>query len=259
MKHIKYFAGLIDADGSFDFSPHKLADGRYRVWARVCLYQKDQPDLLSELGKHFDMNPYMIERDQLGCLALTGKKALRFIEHLRSHLVIKRPVADFVARNNRRIVTKEELKSLKQELKDLRKEAQPERNFPARQWMAGYIDGDGCIISQFNKRTGGLEFRLCAVSHESQLVGLELIKKCFGGRIHREGDSGVMRYQLTLTPMNIEKLSYFGKHMRIKHEQYKFIHDVLSNRKHYIRNGGSAENNLKMHRELQSIRGTRND
>lgn len=259
MKHIKYFAGLIDADGSFDLSCYKLADGNYRVRARVGLYQKNQYDLLNEIGLHFGVTPYFIERDQLGCVSLTSTKAKRFIEHLKSHLVIKRPVAEFVYKNNGRTVTKEELTILKAEMKALRYQAQPERNFPPRQWMAGYIDGDGCIHSTYNKRTGGLEFKLSAVSHESQIVGLELIKKCFGGRIHREGNSGVMRYHLTLTPMNVEKLEYFGKHMRIKHDQYKFIRDVLVNRKHYLRNGGTAENNLKMHRELQSMKGTRND
>lgn len=259
MKHIKYFAGLIDADGSFDIAPVKLADGTYRVRSRVCLYQKGQYKLLEELGSTFGIKPYIIKRDDLGCLSLTSNKARRLIEHLKSHLVIKRPVAEYVYSINGMTVSKDELDRMKKDLKDLRKQEQPPRNFPSRQWMAGYIDGDGCILSQFNKRTGGLEFKLTAVSHSSQLAGLKLIQKCFGGRIHREGNSEVMRYQLTLNPTNVTKLDYFGKHMRIKHEQYRFIRDVLVNRRHYLRNGGTPENNLKMHRELQSMKGTRND
>lgn len=259
MKHVKYFAGLIDADGSFDLASNKLASGLYRLQARVTLYQKNQYELLEELGEPFGIKPHLIKRDNLGCISLSSNKAKRLIEHLKSHLVIKRPVAEYVYSRNGELVTKEELNAAKAELRALRLEPQPERNFPSRQWMAGYIDGDGCILSRFNKRTGGLEFKLTIVSHSSQSAGLELIKKCFGGRIHREGNSEVMRYQLTLTPENVKKLEYFGKHMRIKHDQYRFIHDVLVNKKHYFRNGGSRENNLLLHRELQSMKGTRND
>ena len=195
MKDIKYFAGLIDADGSFTFNVRKLTDGNFRIRARCAIYQKNQFDLLQEFGSQFEVNPYTIKRDNLDCVVFVGKKALRLIEHLRSHLVIKRPVADFVVKHNNKIVSELELKDLKAQLKTLRLVDQPERNFPSRKWMAGYIDGDGCLISSKNKR-GYLCFNLTVTSHGSQKAGLDLMHKCFGGSIYCDKNSEVYRWKL---------------------------------------------------------------
>lgn len=259
MKDVKYFAGLFDADGTFGISPRKLSDGTYHIRVCVALYQKDQEQLMIDLGKHFNVSPNFITRDQMYSITFFGNKGIRLIQHLRKHLVIKKLIADFVCSLEGMIVSKEELKDIREQIKLKRLEQQPEKNFPARKWMAGYIDGDGCIRSQFNKKGGGLEFRLAIVSHESQMSAIKLIQKCFGGVFRKENKTGVIRYQLTLSPNNIDKLEYFGKHLKIKFEQYELVHDVLSNRKHYLREGATPESNYDLHLKLQNMKCTRND
>lgn len=259
MKNVKYFAGFYDADGTFGIYPIKLAEDKYRIYTRAAVCQKGQDWLLEELSDEFDVGIAVTKSTGLSWLSLQGTKALRLIEHLKGHLVIKAEVAEYVASLNKLEVTGKELKQIRETIKQKRATG-THKNFPSRKWMAGYIDGDGSLITNYRKSRGGeLNVRLRVVSHVSQKDGIMLMHKAFGGCVYCDSNSEVMRYELSLRPSNIHDLEYFGKHLRIKQKQYEFVHNILKNKLHFKTNGATEESNLELHQQLQRIRGTRND
>lgn len=253
IKNIKYYAGIFDADGSFDVQFTKRKEDVYYSQVRCTLYQvESRREVLDILAKEFDVPV----KESKGCLAVTlnCSKAVKFIQQVKNHLVIKKPVAEKVLELDKTFCTKDQTKELRNLIKCAREQSSTEKNFPSRKWMAGYVDGDGSINSYFNKSTGLTEFRLSIVSHKSQKSAIDLILKCFGGRIHKDGDC--IRYALTLNYSSREKLSYFGKHLLLKKRQYDFVINIISNQLNLKKNGATNESNLVLHKTLQQLNST---
>lgn len=248
MKNIKYYAGLFDADGSFDIDPTKRSDGSYYINIRATLYQKDTT-VLEPLAQHFGVEI----RDSKGCscVALRGDNALRFMEQVKRHLVIKKEVVEFLI-PIKGTKTKD-IKSIRSAVQDARKRVAPEKNYPSRQWMAGYIDGDGCIHSSFRKSDGNIEFKLAVVSHYTQEAGLLLMQKAFGGNITKQED--VRKWNISLSISKGKQLfGFFGKHLRMKKQQADLVLDCLRSRKHLRREGATYDDNIRLHHCLQSLK-----
>lgn len=249
LTNLKYWAGLIDADGSFDIVPFK-SDAGYTLSAKVHLYQKDLRPL--ELLSDYYGVPV---RDSKGCsrFTLVGYKAVQFINEIKNHLVIKRNVAEYVSSIQGVKVSEDELKVIRSTLKLKRKEESPAKPFPSRKWMAGYIDGDGCLLSSYRKSDGVLEFKLSVVSHYSQSAGLELMHRYFGGTIVSQQD--VRRWNVSLSVSQGKRvLEYFTQHLLMKQDQANLILECLRSKRHIRRYGATAEANLYIHRQLQSMK-----
>mgnify|MGYP000170941076 CR=1 FL=1 len=251
LKNLKYYAGLFDADGSFDIDASIKADGSYYINARATLYQKDIRPLI-ELANEFDVE--VKKYDVVHSVNLRGAKARMFIEQVKRHLVIKGAVAQFVLDNAKtKVANKEELKALRKEVKAKRAERTPEKPFPSRKWMAGYVDGDGCLLSSYRKKDGVLEFKLTVTSHVTQMQGLELMHKVFGGYITSQND--VRQWHVTLSvSRGTRVLSYFHKHLVMKGDQANLILGCLSSKRHIRRCGATQEGNLEIHRNLQAMK-----
>ena len=251
LKNLKYWAGLFDADGSFDSWPAVREDGSYYVNINATLYQKDLRPLLL-LAKVYDLKV----TPSKGCsyVRLHGSKAYAFMQEIKNHLVIKRAVVEYLLeQRGRTLESKEDLENFRQIVKDKRKEASPAKPFPSRKWMAGYIDGDGCLHSTFRKADGNLEFKLAVVSHKTQRAGLDLMHKQFGGYITEQCD--VLKWNLSLSiSKGKQVLNYFGNHLLMKKDQASLVLGLLNSRKHLRKEGASWEGNLELHKKLQELK-----
>lgn len=248
MKNIKYYAGFFDADGCFDIDPAKREDGSYYINIRATLYQKDTV-VLEELASAFGVEV----KQSKGCsyVALRGDNALRFMEQVKRHLVIKKKLVEFLIPLKGTKTT--DIKSLREAVKEARKASAPEKNYPSRQWMAGYVDGDGCIYSSFRKKDGNLEFKLAVVSHYTQEAGLLLMQKAFGGHIIQQDD--IRKWNVSLSISKGKQLfEFFGKHLRLKKQQADLVLDCLRSRKHLRREGATYEGNEQLHKTLQTLK-----
>lgn len=242
MIDVKYFAGFVDSDGSILIQPYKLANGLFKVYPKVNIGQlKFRAQNLVELAEYYKVN--LAERPQadMVLIDLNGTNAVSFINLIKNHLVVKDDLAEYVLGVAGKEVTQEELDSIRLVIKQLRKKNTPTKNHPSRKWMAGYIDGDGCLYAKI-KTTGVLDCRLIVASSADALAGLELIKKAFGGQIRIQGNSS--HYSLNLSKHKaIELYEYFGQHLRIKKSQMVLVHNYVGSNKHAKSCGATYETN----------------
>lgn len=244
MIDVKYFAGFIDADGSFNLFVQKLANGLFKIYPKVSLAQLEfRNESLRELAEHYGVAVHTINNGTLTNVSLHCAKAITFINLIKNHLVIKKEVAEYLLSVAGKEVTEEELKAIKSVVKQLRKQNVPNKNFPSRKWMAGYIDGDGCFYSKVTKN-GVLNCKLIIASSSDALAGLELIKKSFGGSIRIEGNSS--KYELHISSSKATELyDYIGKHLRIKKTQMELVRNWVGENRHAKSKGATYETNKK--------------
>jgi hypothetical protein len=217
----KYCAGLVDSDGYIGFNVKKNLDGTFKIDARVTIKQrKDRSQVLFEIAKQWSISVF--NDADTHCIVFTGNKARRFIEQIKNHLVIKPDVAEFVLRTTPAVCSEENLKLAKSMLKQLKaSETKKVKNYPSRQWMAGYFDGDGSITADMQ---GRLKIQFSA--HINEQAGLKLIQKAFGGSIHTEGNGAKLHISIPYrySVNKIEKIvGHFAKHCIIKQSQVQFV------------------------------------
>jgi hypothetical protein len=248
MKNVKYYAGLFDADGSFDIWPTKRDNGSYYINIKAVLYQKDKKvfnDIVEEYGVEVKQAP------TCSYITLHGSKAEMFMNIIKKHLVIKRDIVDLLLSLKGK--TTNDIKGVRKSIQEARKRNSSGKNHPSRQWMAGYVDGDGCLHSSFRKKDGNLEFKLSVVSHYTQEAGLLLLQKAFGGYITKQGS--VRKWNLCLSRTKGKQvLPFFKKHLKVKKEQADLILDCLNTGKHFRKRGASYEGNRNIHLQLQELK-----
>lgn len=219
----KYLAGFVDADGHLSV--------RARVGAR--------PDLVFEVAQrttHSDVLRYahelfggILRTEQVlyTKLSLRGGHARQAFERLKKYLVLKRDQAerflDFVDRSMV-LKTEGDVKAVRQHVKEIRAYgATRQPNFPARRWMAGYVDGDGSFAVKVCKKTGYAYPSLSILAAPNYVVGVTLLHKAFGGQLQAMGQNAVWAVSLS-QPSKIERvLSYFAKHLVLKKPQAYFL------------------------------------
>lgn len=257
--NVKYYAGLFDSDGSFQIQARKLENGNFKIHAKATICQlqfRDRP--LKELSDYFNVSLYDKKaqgNDQPATqFVVVGNKAFTLIQKIKNHLVIKKEVAEFIEQVHNQEVNETVLKTIKHLLKEIRYEMHPlNKNHPSSGWMAGYIDGDGCLRSQLRK-TGNLVTKLEVTSYDRDLQGVELLKKAFGGSIHKHGQNAV-RWVLHLNESNAQKvLGYFSNHSRIKRTQVLFVLNYLNKGKHLRKRGATFDSNRELKEQLQNLK-----
>jgi hypothetical protein len=224
----KYTAGLTDSDGSINLQFKKLPNDWLArptlvlVWAQrtdndTVLYQ-----LQNSVGgtikiKHIGSGDYTH-------LTLCGKKARVCLERILPYLVIKKDFAQFCL--DRMKLVWDGKDSSKKEYLTARQTCSPYPNFPARKWLAGYFDGDGCIsFSRFNKN-GSANLIACIVCSDYDRAGIDIIQKNFGGHIYPVSVTRphLLQWRLALPPSKvIDFFGYFNQHSIIKRNQIDFI------------------------------------
>ncbi len=220
----KYLAGFIDADGYLSV--------RTRVGAR--------PDLelgLAQRAYHAEPLLYAQElfggniREKFGGehleLSMRGRIARKAFERLKKYMVLKRDHAErFLELVDSSFVlhTKDDVQRVREEVKRIRGYgATSQPNYPARKWMAGYLDGDGSFASKVCKKTGYAYPFVTVLAASNCLVGVTLLQKAFGGAIHGKGQNAIWQLSLSQPSKAKEVLDYCGEYMVVKANQARFL------------------------------------
>jgi hypothetical protein len=260
LKNFKYYAGLIDSDGYVGLSFNKSTNGKYSLYATVQLRLREDSaeKVIPYLADFYKVVPYKEEKQlgnpQLGIL-LSGKKAVRFLNEIKKHSILKRAIMEFVIEHNGLSFNESELPEIRSRLKELRADrTSSKKPFPSRQWVAGYIDGDGCLFSDLT-REGYLHFKLCITSHKNDPQGIELIAKYYGGVITIRND-GNYSYVLSVTK-SCKLLADVLPHIKIKRAQFDLVKYVIDSGCHLKKNGATRENNYIIHTKLKELKSYR--
>lgn len=262
LKNFKYYAGLVDADAYLGLSFNKSTDGTYLVYTEAAIGLRwDSADkVLPALAEEYRVSLYEEEKKKpVGELQkkvqLRGSKGVRFLEQIKNHLVLKRGLAEYLISMNGKKLQEEELPVVRARIKELRADRTlSKKDYPSRQWFAGYIDGDGCFTTVFNK-DGGLAFRLCITSHRDDPQGIELIRKAYGGSIYVRKD-GNLFYYLTLKNDGASDKLFEGvlPHIKARRAQADYVRSVLRSGSHLKKNGATYQSNQKIRKKLQELK-----
>lgn len=266
MKNIKYYSGFADSDGSFMLDPYKTKDG-YVVRCRFTATQNTRRSyILEPIAKEFGAEVKSYEKEnkrsgviyQYSSVTLTSDRALRFMQQCKKHLVLKYDIVEYLLSVDGSVVQSEELKVIRNRLKELRDSLKPSHKTKvSRQWMAGFIDGDGCINSSFRKRDGNLEFALIVASNVNDPQPLDLLHKNFKGFLIKNGNS--MWWKVGLNKNNVDKiLGHFIQHLVLKRAQADLVMNVLSKGLNLKSHGATWQSNKDLHETLKQLK-TSND
>ena len=98
-------------------------------------------------------------------------------------------------------------------------------NYPARKWLAGYFDGDGCLACDLHPN-GRSYLSARITTHYRDKVAIDLIHRLFGGRLYEtKRPHGVYpMLVINLVPSKAKQfLNYFIKYSVVKKAQGYFI------------------------------------
>lgn len=264
IKNFKYYAGLIDADGSLNIMPRPLSNGNTRINIQVVIKLRyDQEEILQPIADHYNVKlyHYSVVDNRTGNtyhsvgLNLNGKKAMRLLEMIKKHLVIKQSIAEWLLSVYNEEATPDRLEAIKAERTSLRLDTTPsKKNHPTRQWVAGYIDGDGCINSGYAKDTGSLSLQIMVATSIHDPQGVLLLHKAFGGRFQKRDNT--LRWYLNIgDPSKAEQfLTFCNSHLRIKRWQADYVLGIIRERKHLKKHGATPESNLLIHETLMKAK-----
>jgi len=259
LKNFKYYAGFTDSDGYVGLSFNKSTNNRYSVYASVAIRNRwDQAEkVLLPLESEFNTKRFYQEKTnppgemQIG-ISLTGNKAIMFLNQIKNHCIIKKELITFVTEANGKSFTEEELPAIRSKIKELRADTTLSRkDYPSRQWTAGYIDGDGCFSSSVTKE-GYMSFKLVVASHKNDPQGVMLLAKHYGGVVNVRKD-GNLSYVLVISKGSL-LLSDVLPHLKIKRVQAELIQEVLNKGSHLKKNGATFESNQKLLQHLKMLK-----
>lgn len=261
LKNFKYYAGLADADAYLGLSFNKSTNGCYSVYAVVkYAFRYDTAEkVLPELSKEFKVRYFTCEKElglPQGVVNLLGSKAVMLLNQIKKHLVIKRQLAEWLVSVNGKSFTEDEIRGVREKLKQLRADQTLSGKVrPSNQWLAGYIDGDGCFTSVYDKKYGGIVFRLMITSHKNDPQAVELVRRHYGGMIQVRKDQNLC-YVLSLADRGAAEKLFKGvlPHIKVKRAQADLIQGVLRNGRHLKKNGATPESNKILHDKLKSLK-----
>ena len=242
LKNFKYYAGLLDSDGSVDFRAFKSTNGTYNLYTTANLSQAwNRRALLQPVADVFGVE--VTRNNNQARVMLSGDKAVRFYQQISKHLVIKRELAEWVVSLNKTNVGAEELKVIRNQKKKLRADnTLSARQYPSRQWSAGYIDGDGCFTLSQCKR-GYMKFAVSVLAHKNDWQGVHLLASHYGGSLNVRGDHIVWTHGLAKSS---KILSDTVRHLKIKRKKADFLLDILRNGRHLLMNGATYQSNQEL-------------
>jgi hypothetical protein len=220
----KYLAGFVDAEGHLSV--------RARIGAR--------PDLEFSVAQHESFAaPLYALQEMFGGqirtkhadghleLCLRGGPARKAFERLKKYLVLKRDQAELfldLVDRGKVLHTKADVAAVRTRVKEIRAYgATREPNYPARKWMAGYIDGDGSFVCKVCKKTGYAYPALSILAAPNYTVGLTLLHKAFGGRLQGIGQNLVWVIPLTDPSKIRQVVGHCAPHLHKKKAQAYFL------------------------------------
>ncbi len=217
---IKYLAGLLDSDGYVSFNYVKG-----RVYLDIGIVQSvgyDRHNYMEYLAQHTGTLQYRAtaKQDQKVLRIRKQSDLNKIVPRLLKHMVVKgKPLSAMYGKYTElRGEVLEDLSDIKQFVKDSRLNTGPvkPKKHPTWAWVAGYLDGDGHY--NFSQKRGTARLEVCA--HKTDLAGLELLHKAFGGSILPMNGSDNFRWFRNLGKRDSGFAIAFLKKMH-NHSQFK--------------------------------------
>jgi hypothetical protein len=237
MIDFKYAAGFIDSDGSIQIHAKKFGE-KFAIYPVVSITQlPHRSNLLHDAASFYSVS---VHRNQRGAdeVRLSGKKGANLLEHTAKHMVLKQDLAKYVL-SLPKFVGEVELKAIKSVIKNLRRNNTPCKHRPSRRWMAGYVDGDGCISASVTK-SGTLECRLSVSTWIHAQAGIKLLQESFGGYIVEQANTA--NWRVNLNPSKVQEIyEFMGQHLMIKRTQLELAYAFIGKNKHSRRLGATEE------------------
>ena len=223
----KYIAGFLDADGTVNVT--FVSTTKYPQLRLGFSQKTDQDEVLHRI--HAEWGGCISYNEQKGVsytqLTWSGNKQCQMLlNRVKQFLVIKRHYAEVCLDVCSRHIEREEIPKVREYLKIQRKQRSlPLPKHPSRKWLAGYIDGDGCIsVQQIRKPSGVAEVVLHIAASNFDTEGIETIHKAFGGRINDMCEGRVKQYAVSLSPSKIKEIfEEIHPSMIVKKDQAEFI------------------------------------
>lgn len=237
---IKYLAGLLDADGSLSFKFCETSAGRtylYLVLSLSASCSIDRygyiPSLSERAGKLvkivYEKESYS---DAYKWSVQSRGELNQLLPRLLKHMVIKGRHWDWLYQTfcqTKGQDVSSAVAQLKEDSISSRKNTGPikPKKHPTWAWVAGYLDGDGCYTLSSKP-----QLHVGAIAHTSDVCGLELLFKAFGGSIYqpREDNTQLWRRGLgkshkQFAIMFLKKMHRHSRLKRWKIEQMLAFHN----------------------------------
>lgn len=240
----KYLAGFLDADGHLSVRARKGA----RPDLDASFAQRAEYRDILEYAQSLFGGVIREKFDGQHCeLQMRSGPARKAMERLKKYMVLKRHHAEQfleLVDGSTVLHTNEEVKQVREIVKSIRRQgAQVTPNYPARKWLAGYIDGDGSFTVKVCNKTGYAYPKLTIMAAPNYTVGIELIQKCFGGVIAQHGNNFLYTLQLSQPSKTKEFLGFFAKHSHVKQGQVYFLLGCAKNG--HFRDGATIREAVK--------------
>jgi hypothetical protein len=235
----KYMAGLLDADGSLSFQFAQTTTGNYGVYLRLVLVAAESVD---RQGKFIKSLPYgsVVSTEAKGTWSkrndwvVTKRTDIELLlPRIIKHMVIKgrhwQWMYDVWVEHRGKQVDSNGMERLKIACKASRAEAGPVRakKHPTWAWVAGYIDGDGSLINEYDEDKKYQRMRVNVTAHSNDVIGLELLQKAFGGSIGDVKGTNIKRWWRNLgyqdSSFAIHFLRKLVRHSKLKKHKIELI------------------------------------
>lgn len=206
---VKYFAGLIDADGCINVGYVPKRNNPDVGYLRISLTLKQGAEGRLAVERLAEVFQYKVQISKCGryfCVAITSRKKLRaFADRLCKFMVVKgKPLREILDRyGDVREVSRQEFRRIQEEVRKLREQGGPvkPRNFVGNAWIAGFLDGDGnyCLRKgrcKLGKASLNVNINV-TVKKREKLEALMLLQKTLGGSLI-DVAGGKVRWRLGL-------------------------------------------------------------
>lgn len=223
----KYIAGFFDADGSI--SVVFVSTTQYPQLRMGFSQATKQDEVLHRIHEEWGgcLSVATIGGEQYTRLDWSGnKQCSMLLNRIKQFLVIKRHYAEVCLDVCSRRIEKDEIEKVREYLKiQRRQKSLPLPKHPSRKWLAGYVDGDGCVsVTRIHATSGLPSLTLHIAASEYDTEGIEIIQKQYGGRINDMCGGRVRQYQLALQPSKvIELFSEVAASMIVKRDQIELL------------------------------------
>lgn len=180
---------------------------------------------------------------------LSHSEAMKLISRLDKYMVVKRGrgplMIDYIHNNSR--ISSDKMDIHRRQLDVIRSLSHTLPNYPTRQWMAGYFDGDGCFASRIDKQSDFSYLSMRVTAHEKDANGVKLLHKAFGGIINYSSGDHLPCWVLHLPPSKaLQTVGHFAKHLVIKKAEAYFVLGCAE--------GGNYRDGRKIHDTLRHLK-----
>lgn len=254
----KYLAGFIDSDGSFGIRFQKTKGGLGVIMSLSAAQSEAKSKVINLIQQSFGgyvnvtTRPTGFGGGAMASWSAPSKQARMILSRIEKYLVGKRRFAkfciDYALRNRGRTYTENEAEHEKEMFAIERAMySAPLPNYPSRQWLAGYFDGDGCVASGLRNGKTAVHGVIQARVEDERRENLDLLLKAFGGNIYPNGEKKSSVWVLMLEPSKAKEfLGHFAKHSIVKRSQVYFAMGCAE--------GGNYRDGEPIHRSLQLLK-----